>query len=679
MAFDAVGELAAQPGGQELSALVARVQQVDPEVLHGMGRRLGSMVEGVDGSVRAVRRHGDDVQGAWQGRGAEALTGYLDDFGRAGTRTLDAAGRIRVHIDDAGRELAALRGEVDAQVSRALDAARRVRSEALADPVRAPMADQLAAQAMTEPTAAARTAVERAETALGDAARALREMTADVVGFSRLPAPDARPIAPAAGGGPLGWSAIPAGESLATVPASIDGDGGTQGIDLDGGSASSDVSSVGESSSSADDASGSSGSSGGESSECSDSGASGAEESGTGEVGDSGDLPEDAPDSEEPDSGGGDASVSEASASEESGSGGVGDSSDLGDDFLEEAPDSEEPGSGGGDASVSEASASEESGSGGVGDSSDLGDDFLEEAPDSEEPDSGGGDASVSEASGVEESGSEAPGSDGEDTGGDASDSEASGADDADSAGVGDSSDLGDDFLEDTSDADAPAPDDSGADDSASQDEGEDEGEDDKSEDKTDDKDDEGSGSDAPEEDEGADAEADDAEADDAEADDAEADDAEADDAESEDGAVTGTSGDSSGSATDAGSAPAGGPQGQVGDWIREAMAVLQAEGVSLDKMDPDDIATIIEHESGGDPEATNNWDSNADKGTPSQGLMQTIGPTFDAHKLPGHGEITDPIDNIIAGVRYAIDRYGSVSQVPGVEAVARGDSYVGY
>ena len=131
--------------------------------------------------------------------------------------------------------------------------------------------------------------------------------------------------------------------------------------------------------------------------------------------------------------------------------------------------------------------------------------------------------------------------------------------------------------------------------------------------------------------------------------------------------------------ATDAGSAPTGGPQGQVGDWIREAMAVLQAEGVPLDKMNPDDIATIIDHESGGDPEATNNWDSNADKGTPSQGLMQTIGPTFDAHKLPGHGEITDPIDNIIAGVRYAIDRYGSVSQVPGVEALARGDAYVGY
>ncbi|MFC5137171.1 transglycosylase SLT domain-containing protein [Actinomycetospora rhizophila] len=95
--------------------------------------------------------------------------------------------------------------------------------------------------------------------------------------------------------------------------------------------------------------------------------------------------------------------------------------------------------------------------------------------------------------------------------------------------------------------------------------------------------------------------------------------------------------------------------------------------------MDPDDIATIIDHESGGDPEAINNWDSNADKGTPSQGLMQTIGPTFDSYKLDGHGEITDPVDNIIAGVRYAIARYGSVSEVPGVEAVARGDAYVGY
>ncbi len=106
---------------------------------------------------------------------------------------------------------------------------------------------------------------------------------------------------------------------------------------------------------------------------------------------------------------------------------------------------------------------------------------------------------------------------------------------------------------------------------------------------------------------------------------------------------------------------------------------MLAGEGVPADQMNPDDIATIVDRESGGDPNAVNGSDSNAAKGTPSQGLMQTIGPTFDSYKLDGHGDIKNPVDNIIAGVRYAIARYGSVSQVPGVEALARGDSYVGY
>jgi uncharacterized protein YukE len=138
--------------------------------------------------------------------------------------------------------------------------------------------------------------------------------------------------------------------------------------------------------------------------------------------------------------------------------------------------------------------------------------------------------------------------------------------------------------------------------------------------------------------------------------------------------------GDDGGQAGEASSSgPGGGPPGKVGDWIRQATAILAEHGVPTDKMNPDDIATIIDHESGGDPDATNGWDSNAAEGTPSQGLMQTIGPTFDSNKLPGHGDIRDPIDNIIAGVRYAIRRYGSVSNVPGVEALARGDGYVGY
>jgi WXG100 family type VII secretion target len=70
---------------------------------------------------------------------------------------------------------------------------------------------------------------------------------------------------------------------------------------------------------------------------------------------------------------------------------------------------------------------------------------------------------------------------------------------------------------------------------------------------------------------------------------------------------------------------------------------------------------------------------SNAAAGTPSIGIMQTIQPTFNSYALPGHGNIYNPVDNIIAGVRYALSRYGSLGSVPGVVAVRGGQPYVGY
>jgi hypothetical protein len=70
---------------------------------------------------------------------------------------------------------------------------------------------------------------------------------------------------------------------------------------------------------------------------------------------------------------------------------------------------------------------------------------------------------------------------------------------------------------------------------------------------------------------------------------------------------------------------------------------------------------------------------SNAQAGHPSKGLMQTIDSTFNAHSLPGHTDIYNPVDNIIAGVRYALGRYGSIENVPGIVAVHDGHSYVGY
>jgi hypothetical protein len=117
-------------------------------------------------------------------------------------------------------------------------------------------------------------------------------------------------------------------------------------------------------------------------------------------------------------------------------------------------------------------------------------------------------------------------------------------------------------------------------------------------------------------------------------------------------------------------------PQDQLGQWIMQA---LQALGMPQELATVADLRIIIHYESGGDPNAVNNSDSNAAAGTPSMGLMQTIQPTFDEYKLPGHDNIFDPVSNIIAGIRYANSRYGGLDQVPGVITIKNGQPYVGY
>ncbi|WP_406233540.1 transglycosylase SLT domain-containing protein [Nocardia sp. NBC_01009] len=135
----------------------------------------------------------------------------------------------------------------------------------------------------------------------------------------------------------------------------------------------------------------------------------------------------------------------------------------------------------------------------------------------------------------------------------------------------------------------------------------------------------------------------------------------------------------SSGYPTSSGSPTGPMPSGDVAEWIKKAKEKLIAMGYSPDQIDERALAMMIEHESGGNPQIVNNWDSNAAAGHPSKGLMQTIDSTFNAYKAPGHDDIYDPVDNIIAGTRYAIDRYGSLSNVPGVAAVNSGGAYQGY
>lgn len=117
----------------------------------------------------------------------------------------------------------------------------------------------------------------------------------------------------------------------------------------------------------------------------------------------------------------------------------------------------------------------------------------------------------------------------------------------------------------------------------------------------------------------------------------------------------------------------------RVDTWINRAIDILRQNDVQITHEKRDEIRTIIEKESSGDPRAINLWDSNAEKGIPSKGLMQTIDPTFDEHKLKGHNNIYDPVDNIIAGVRYTLDRYDSFDEHPGLSSMDEGGDYQGY
>lgn len=149
-------------------------------------------------------------------------------------------------------------------------------------------------------------------------------------------------------------------------------------------------------------------------------------------------------------------------------------------------------------------------------------------------------------------------------------------------------------------------------------------------------------------------------------------------------GSHHGSSSGSGGGSSSGGNTQPPGPaqyanQAQVESWIDQAFQALEASGVPASELDKAGVLLIIEHESSGNPNAINNWDSNAKAGDPSRGLMQVIGTTFDEYKLPGHNDIYNPVDNIIAGVRYALSRYGSIQNVPGVKSVDHGGSYVGY
>lgn len=103
-------------------------------------------------------------------------------------------------------------------------------------------------------------------------------------------------------------------------------------------------------------------------------------------------------------------------------------------------------------------------------------------------------------------------------------------------------------------------------------------------------------------------------------------------------------------------------PSAGVNQWKSTVIRALKMEGLYSEA----NVARTLyqmQTESGGNPLAINNWDSNAKKGTPSKGLMQVIDPTFAAYARPGFNtNIYDPLSNILASIRYAVSRYGSLA-----------------
>ncbi|MFF2327463.1 MULTISPECIES: transglycosylase SLT domain-containing protein [unclassified Streptomyces] len=101
---------------------------------------------------------------------------------------------------------------------------------------------------------------------------------------------------------------------------------------------------------------------------------------------------------------------------------------------------------------------------------------------------------------------------------------------------------------------------------------------------------------------------------------------------------------------------------GSVDNWIHQALEVMHAKGIPGTY---EGIHRNLMRESGGNPNAVNNWDSNAAKGIPSKGLLQVIDPTFNAYHVSGTAQnIYDPVANITAAANYAAHRYGSIDNV---------------
>ena len=104
-------------------------------------------------------------------------------------------------------------------------------------------------------------------------------------------------------------------------------------------------------------------------------------------------------------------------------------------------------------------------------------------------------------------------------------------------------------------------------------------------------------------------------------------------------------------------------PSAGVEQWRATAKKALELTN-QFTEANLNRLLMQMKSESGGNPNAINNWDINAKMGIPSKGLMQVIDPTFKAYAMKGFDKnIYDPMSNILAAIRYTLAQYGSLER----------------
>lgn len=99
------------------------------------------------------------------------------------------------------------------------------------------------------------------------------------------------------------------------------------------------------------------------------------------------------------------------------------------------------------------------------------------------------------------------------------------------------------------------------------------------------------------------------------------------------------------------------GKDGDVHSWSDDVKKALRKLGLSTSASMVQKVLRQIGTESGGNPKAVGGTDGyNEGHAT---GLMQVKPPTFNANALPGHKNILNGYDNILAGLNYARKKYG--------------------